>query len=256
MIRRAACTISIKPTVRRREHLAPVLKKEFKMGLKEVSDYENLHKAGIQCCKAGRWKASIQNFEMCLPRATSRARQKLLSHKFNPTRTNDFWITERGKDRLIRAHTVYDRQIYKSYCDHDLKPSFSNYILDHNNASQIDKGTDRSIKQFRQGLAKAYKKYGKYDKALKIRRLVSEQVKTLFKDYDALLCPACSKTAYRPYDIKDAFDAVFAESLFTAIPNLTGVPSMVCGGVQFISDALQDGRLLNLAEALEGGAAQ
>ena len=95
-----------------------------------------------------------------------------------------------------------------------------------------------------------------YDKALKIRRLAWEQVKTLFKDYDALLCPACGKTEYKPYDIKDAFDAVFAESLFTAIPNLTGVPSMVCGGVQFISDALQDGRLLNLAEALEGGAAQ
>ena len=95
-----------------------------------------------------------------------------------------------------------------------------------------------------------------YDKALKVRRLVSEQVKALFKDYDALLCPACSKTECRPYDIKDAFDAVFAESLFTAIPNLTGVPAMVCGGVQFVSDALQDGRLLNLAEALEGGAAK
>lgn len=95
-----------------------------------------------------------------------------------------------------------------------------------------------------------------YDKALKIRRLVSEQVKGVLQTYDALLCPACSKTAYRPYDIKDAFDAVFAESLFTAIPNLTGVPAMVCGGVQLIADALQDGRLLNLAEALEGGAAK
>ena len=33
-----------------------------------------------------------------------------------------------------------------------------------------------------------------YDKALKVRRLVWEQVKALFKDYDALLCPACGKT--------------------------------------------------------------
>ena len=95
-----------------------------------------------------------------------------------------------------------------------------------------------------------------YDKALKIRRLASEQVKALFKSYGALLCPACGKTEYRPYDIKNAFGAVFAESLFTAIPNLTGVPAIVCGGVQFMGDALRDTDLLNLAEALEGGKAQ
>lgn len=131
------------------------------MGLQEIADYENLRTAGLKCCKAGRWKASIQNFEMNLPRATARARKKLLSHKFHPTKTNDFWITERGKRRLIRAHTVYDRQIYKSFCDQELKKALSNYILDHNNASQVNKGTDRSIKQFRQGLAKAYKKFGR-----------------------------------------------------------------------------------------------
>ena len=91
-----------------------------------------------------------------------------------------------------------------------------------------------------------------YDKALKIRRLASEQVKALFKSYDALLCPACSRTDFRPYEIKDAFGALFAESLFTAIPNLTGVPAIVCGGVQFMGDALRDTDLLNLAEALEG----
>ena len=92
-----------------------------------------------------------------------------------------------------------------------------------------------------------------YDKALKVRRLVAEQVKAAFKDYDALLCPACAETEYRPYDIKDAFKTVFAESLFTAIPNLTGIPAMVSGGVQFMADALRDSDLLNLAEALEGG---
>ena len=92
-----------------------------------------------------------------------------------------------------------------------------------------------------------------YDKALKVRRLVAEQVKAIFKDYDALLCPACSETEYRPYDIKDAFMTVFAESLFTAVPNLTGIPAMVSGGVQFMADALRDSDLLNLAEALEGG---
>ncbi|MBQ7682625.1 MAG: hypothetical protein IJT31_10530 [Oscillibacter sp.] len=95
-----------------------------------------------------------------------------------------------------------------------------------------------------------------YDKALKVRRLVWEQVKALFKDYDALLCPACAETEYRPYDIKDAFATVFAESLFTAIPNLTGIPALVSGGVQFFADTLQEGTLLNLAEALEGSDAK
>ena len=57
----------------------------------------------------------------------------------------------------------------------------------------------------------------------------------------------------RSAEIQDAFGAVFAESLFTAIPNLTGIPAIACGGVQFMADALRDTDLLNLAEALEGG---
>ena len=131
------------------------------MGLEKVADYKNLQKAGLKCCCGGRWKASIQSFEMTLVRHSARARRKLLKRTYRCDKTNDFDIRERGKARRIRAHRVKDRQVYKSLCDHDLKPMTTNYILDHNNASQIGKGTDRSIKQFRQGLAKAYKKFGK-----------------------------------------------------------------------------------------------
>lgn len=95
-----------------------------------------------------------------------------------------------------------------------------------------------------------------YDKALRVRRIVSEHLNAQFGTYDALLCPACSQTSYQPYDIKDAFMKVVSESLFTAIPNLIGVPAVITNGVQLIGGALRDGRLLNLAEALEGGAAK
>ena len=131
------------------------------MSLEDVSDYKNLQKEGLKCCCGGRWKASVQGFEMTLSRSTARARRKLQNRSYKPVKTNDFYINERGKIRLIRAHTIRDRQVYKSFCRYKLKPTTSNYILDHNNASQIGKGTDRSIKQFRQGLARAYKKFGK-----------------------------------------------------------------------------------------------
>ena len=131
------------------------------MELEEIMDYERLQRSGIKCCRGGRWKASIQSFEMTLARTTARSRRRVINHTYIPGRTNDFEITERGKRRLIRAHLVQDRQIFKSFCDYELKPAIANYILDHNNASQVGKGTDRAIKQFRQGLAKAYRKYGR-----------------------------------------------------------------------------------------------
>ena len=71
------------------------------------------------------------------------------------------------------------------------------------------------------------------------------------KNYDAVLTPVCSKTAYGEYDIKDAFGKVFEESVFTAVANLIGTPALVSGGVQLMGKHFSESTLLSLAGAVE-----
>lgn len=90
-----------------------------------------------------------------------------------------------------------------------------------------------------------------YDKSLRVRRVVADGIKALFATYDALLTPACSKTAFEAYDIHEAFGKVFAESVFTAVSNLIGTPALVSGGVQFMGDHFAESTLLSLAASVE-----
>ena len=71
------------------------------------------------------------------------------------------------------------------------------------------------------------------------------------KDYDAILTPVCSKSSYEAYDIKEAFEKVFKESIFTATANLIGVPALVSGGVQLMGKAFGESTLLSLAGSTE-----
>ncbi len=90
-----------------------------------------------------------------------------------------------------------------------------------------------------------------YGKSLKIRRVVAEKFDALMKSYDAVLTPVCGKTAYEAYDISDAFETVFKESVYTAVANLIGVPAMVSGGVQLMGKAFSESVLLSLAGSVE-----
>ena len=91
-----------------------------------------------------------------------------------------------------------------------------------------------------------------YGKALKVRRVVANPVKEILeKYYDAILIPACSKTEYTSYEIGKAFETVFKESVFTAVPNLIGMPALVSGGVQLMGDHFKESTLLSLAACVE-----
>ncbi|MBR5586465.1 MAG: hypothetical protein IKW02_00720 [Clostridia bacterium] len=90
-----------------------------------------------------------------------------------------------------------------------------------------------------------------YGKSLKVRRVIAEKFEELMKKYDAVLTPACSKTSYKAYDIADAFEVVFEESVFTAVANLIGVPAMVSGGVQLIGKHFGESDILSLAGSAE-----
>ena len=90
-----------------------------------------------------------------------------------------------------------------------------------------------------------------YGKALKVRRVVADRFEELMKEYDAVLTPVCSKSAYSAYDIKDAFVKVFGESVFTAVANLVGTPALVSGGVQLMGKHFSESTLLRLAGCAE-----
>ena len=90
-----------------------------------------------------------------------------------------------------------------------------------------------------------------FDKSLRVRRVVAEGLAKVFEEYDAVLTPACSKAEYEAYDIKDAFGKVFEESVFTAVPNLVGVPALVTNGVQLMGKHFDEATLLSLAHSVE-----
>ena len=90
-----------------------------------------------------------------------------------------------------------------------------------------------------------------FDKSLRIRRVVAEGIAKAFEEFDAILTPVCSKSEYEAYDIKDAFGKVFVESVFTAVPNLIGIPALVTNGVQLMGNHFSESTLLSLAHSVE-----
>ncbi|MBQ4573515.1 MAG: hypothetical protein IJA80_09590 [Clostridia bacterium] len=90
-----------------------------------------------------------------------------------------------------------------------------------------------------------------FDKSLRIRRVVAEGLQKAFQEFDAILTPVCSKSEYEAYDIKDAFGKVFEESVFTAVPNLIGIPAIVTNGVQLMGNHFSESTLLSLAHSVE-----
>ncbi|MBR4072930.1 MAG: hypothetical protein IKK24_03200 [Clostridia bacterium] len=90
-----------------------------------------------------------------------------------------------------------------------------------------------------------------YGKSLKVRRVIAQRFEELMKNYDAVLTPVCSKTAYEAYDISEAFEKVYSESIFTAVANLIGTPALVSGGVQLMGKHFDESLLLSLAGSVE-----
>lgn len=90
-----------------------------------------------------------------------------------------------------------------------------------------------------------------YDKAMRVRRIIAEELNKIFEKFDAVLLPVASQVNYSEYDLKDAFSKVFEESVFTALANLTGAPALVTGGVQLMAASFKESTLLSLAKSVE-----
>ena len=91
-----------------------------------------------------------------------------------------------------------------------------------------------------------YKKV--YDKALRVRRVISETMNALLADCDALVMPAASKMAYGKTMVENDKYLPYKENFFTAPASITGLPVVVAGGVQLVGKAFSEDVLLDLAE--------
>jgi len=87
-----------------------------------------------------------------------------------------------------------------------------------------------------------------YDKSMRIRRVVVEAFAELFRGYDCVLLPACSKVRYTLEDVKADPYLVCKENLFTAPASITGLPAVIAGGVQLVGPAFSESSMLDIAE--------
>ncbi len=92
-----------------------------------------------------------------------------------------------------------------------------------------------------------------YDKSLRVRRVIVEAFEKLHAEYDAVIIPASSKTAYTVADTDANKYISFDEALYTAPASISGLPTVVAGGVQFIGKAFSENTLFEAAKIIEEG---
>ena len=90
-----------------------------------------------------------------------------------------------------------------------------------------------------------------YDKALRTRRVIVESFNKLFEEYDAVLMPACSSFAYTEEMVKENKYISYEENFYTAPASITGLPAVVCGGVQLVGKAFSENTLFEIAKMYE-----
>ncbi len=90
-----------------------------------------------------------------------------------------------------------------------------------------------------------------YDKAMRLRRIISDKIKEVFINYDIILSPVMSEASFEAFDIKESFSKTLKESYYTALSSLTGMPAVVTGGVQLMADMFKESTLLSIADAMK-----
>ena len=87
-----------------------------------------------------------------------------------------------------------------------------------------------------------------YDKAMRVRRVIRDNMVALLADCDALLMPATSTLSYDKAMVEGDKYLPYKENFFTAPASITGLPVVVAGGVQLVGNAFSEDLLLELAE--------
>ncbi len=92
-----------------------------------------------------------------------------------------------------------------------------------------------------------------YDKCLRTRRVIVDEFAKIFGEFDAVLMPAVSTLSYTEEMTAANKHLAFEENLYTAPASVTGLPAVVCGGVQLVGKAFSENALLDAAKMVKEG---
>lgn len=126
----------------------------------QVFSYENLLKAGRNCCKGVMWKNSTQSFLSNLCANTYETHKRLMNGTFHSRGFHEFDIVERGKPRHIRSVHISERAVQKALCDEILTDVFSCSFIYDNAASLKNRGVDFAMNRLNCHLQRHWRKYG------------------------------------------------------------------------------------------------
>ncbi len=97
-----------------------------------------------------------------------------------------------------------------------------------------------------------------YTKAQRVRRLIRDQIKTIFKEYDFILMPTTPTTAFKLGTHSENPIEMYLADLFSVQANVAGVPaiSIPCGndkqglpiGLQLVADDFEESKLLQFSK--------
>ncbi len=196
-----------------------------------------------------------------LDKADGKVRERVLSYA-DALRANGVEVVEISTDVFSLANTAWQILMCAETCNNVSRYDGVKYGYRTPEYRNIDELYTKSRTEGFNFLTKAVILYGSdtlsknrykdtFDKSLRVRRVVKEELDKLFSEYSALLTPVTSTASYEKYDIQDAFLKVYAESVFTSLANLTGLPALSARGVQLIGAHFSESTLLSLANSVE-----
>lgn len=127
----------------------------------DVFNFNDMYRAGKQCCNGVRWKNSTQRFELHLFSGTARRRKLILEDRWVPAKYVHFTLHERGKVRPIDAPRIQDRQIHKVFTQKVLLPLYTPSMIYNNGASLPGKGFTFSKNELKKELRWHFRHYGR-----------------------------------------------------------------------------------------------
>lgn len=99
-----------------------------------------------------------------------------------------------------------------------------------------------------------------YSRAQKVRKILTDKIRTIFKDYDFILMPTSPTVAFKLGEKTDNPVEMYLADIYTVLANLTGIPAISLPlaedknglpiGIQLLADKFQESKLLAFSEKL------
>ena len=99
-----------------------------------------------------------------------------------------------------------------------------------------------------------------YSRAQKVRRILTDKIRGIFKDYDFIIMPTAPTVAFKFGEKTDNPVEMYLADIYTVLANLTGIPAISLPlaedknglpiGVQLLTDKFQESKLLAFSEKL------